>query len=112
MYSAAISPPRWPVPQPSSKSLARNFTWARIFSGSGISVVTLFSVADAADRSWAASCVLGTTAAKRPISNGLSLRIVFFGRVLKLIILPSWSAAVLRTLQNESFFGAIFQQIL
>ena len=34
MYSAAMSPPRWPVPRPSSKSLARNFTCARIFSGS------------------------------------------------------------------------------
>src|SRR5713101_8505343 len=32
MYSAAISTPRCPVPRPSSKSLARNFTWARIFS--------------------------------------------------------------------------------
>src|SRR5713226_591436 len=33
MYSAAMSPPRWPVPRPSSKSLARNFTCARMFSG-------------------------------------------------------------------------------
>src|SRR5260370_2662754 len=32
MYSAAMSPPRCPVPRPSSKSLARNFTCARIFS--------------------------------------------------------------------------------
>src|SRR6266571_284961 len=32
MYSAAMSPPRCPVPRPSSKSFARNFTCARIFS--------------------------------------------------------------------------------
>src|ERR1700674_4132702 len=32
MYSAAMSPPRCPVPRPSSKSLARNFTCARMFS--------------------------------------------------------------------------------
>src|SRR6266567_220361 len=32
MYSAAMSPPRCPVPRPSSKSLARNFTCARILS--------------------------------------------------------------------------------
>src|SRR5271157_736104 len=34
MYSPAMSPPRAPVPRPSSRSLARNFTCARIFSGS------------------------------------------------------------------------------
>src|ERR1017187_1579831 len=34
MYSAAMSPPRCPVPRPSSRSCARNLTWARIFSES------------------------------------------------------------------------------
>src|SRR5215469_5696370 len=34
MYSAARSPPFWFMPRPSSSSLAKYFTWARIFSGS------------------------------------------------------------------------------
>src|SRR4029077_13927311 len=34
MYSAARSPPRWPVPRPSSRSLERKRTCARMRSGS------------------------------------------------------------------------------
>src|SRR5712692_2944818 len=111
MYSAAISPPRWPVPRPSRRSLARNLTWARILSASGISIVMPFSLADAAVLFWAASWVVRTAATKRATSNGLSLRMVFFSRVLKLIILQNWGAAVLRPYEEKSFFGAIFQQV-
>src|SRR5258708_15056961 len=111
MYSAAMSPPRWPVPRPSSKSLARNFTCARIFSASGISIVMPFSLADAAVLFWAASWVVRTAATKRPTSNGLSLRMVFFSRVLKLIILQNWGAAVLRPYTARLFLCAVLQQI-
>src|SRR6266581_4366907 len=34
MYSAAMSPPRWPVPRPSSRSLDKNLTWVRMRCGS------------------------------------------------------------------------------
>src|SRR6185312_1606381 len=34
MYSAAMSPPRWPVPRPSSRSCERKRTCWRIFSAS------------------------------------------------------------------------------
>src|ERR1700751_6081110 len=38
MYSAAMSPPRCPVPRPSSRSWDRNRTWARIRSGLIVSI--------------------------------------------------------------------------
>src|ERR1700675_1527506 len=33
MYSAAMSPPRWPVPRPSRRSWERKRTWVSILSG-------------------------------------------------------------------------------
>src|SRR5713226_1973576 len=33
MYSAAMSPPRWPVPRPSRRSWERKRTWVSMLSG-------------------------------------------------------------------------------
>ena len=66
MYSAAMSPPRWPVPRPSRRSCERKRTCARICSGSIFSNAEIAAGGRCADarESWLvlrAACAMENT---------------------------------------------------